>query len=120
MSFQTVLEDVVKGIEWVGEEALALGEGIITFLGIMGPSGMRVATDIATDVAQGTVTPVQAAAQLADVAALAAALQQASQATRPQPPAAPAAAQEAPEAAAVPEAPAAPEPGEPAAVEVQQ
>ena len=51
----------------VGEEFLSLMAAIGRFLGIVGPTGFRVATDILTQVEQGGTTPQQVGATAADL-----------------------------------------------------
>jgi hypothetical protein len=74
---ENFFKEILAGIEWIGEELAAFGSAVETFLGIAGPAGLKLATDIAADVAAGGVTPVVAATQLADLAAFARAIQQA-------------------------------------------
>ncbi len=75
--FQIIINNIIFGLKELGGEAAQLGEEILTFLGITGPAGFKVATDVLTDVATKTVTPAQAISQFQDVTALGAAANQA-------------------------------------------
>ena len=68
--FQTIINEIVAELTKLGGEAAQLGEAIMTFIGITGPAGFTVATDVLTDVATKAVTPTQAVAQFQDVVAL--------------------------------------------------
>lgn len=65
-----------------GFEDLMIGIG--TFLGVCGPSGFKVATDILQQVAQGGTTPQQVAATAADLAAFTQAVSAAANAAKEQ------------------------------------
>lgn len=80
MTIQEFLEDVVKAVEWIENETAKLFADALIVISKCGPSGVKLGTEIAAQVASGTITPMQATQDLTDAAAFQAGVVAAAQA----------------------------------------
>jgi hypothetical protein len=64
-----IITKIIADFSAINAGAAQVGQAILIFFSTTGPSGLKVATDIMTDIATKTVTPDQAISQLQDISA---------------------------------------------------